>query len=345
MEDNYLVSIFIPVYNGEDYLNETIQSILHQTYSNIEILLVDDSSLDNSYQILKKFALKDSRIKVFKKENGQTVAKSFNFILPHIRGEFFYYASQDDLFSSDLIENMVKRQKETFADAVLPDLQYYFENKKDNKKSIGLNLDRSVILSGKQALIESLNWNIHGFALFKTSLTDNEFFPEDAFDSDEYMTRKMFLKSNKVVFSTGTFFYRQDNLKAITKTFSKKNFYALYTLEKLYHLLKENEIDRKYIYQTQFDFLRVYMKLASTSSFYNFSTEIDKTEIKLFLTSFKKKVFNSNFYSENLYYAIKNAKVKFIVFVLIFRIPLLFNIALHVYSMKNKSNFAKFKDF
>jgi hypothetical protein len=231
---------------------------------------------------------------------------------------------------------MVKRQKETLADAVLPDMQYYFDNKKDNKKSIGLNLDRSVILSGKQALIESLNWNIHGFALFKTSLTDNEFFPEDAFDSDEFVTRKMFLKSNKVVFSTGTFFYRQDNLKAITKTFSKKNFYALYTLEKLYHLLKENKIDKKYIYLTQFNFLRVYMKLTSAYSLYNFKTKKDKKDIKLFLTSFKKKKFNSDFYSENLYYAIKNAKVKFIVFILIFRIPLLFNITLHIYSKKNK---------
>lgn len=339
MVDNYLVSIFIPVYNGEEYLNDTLQSILHQTYSNIEILLVDDSSLDNSYQLLKEFALKDNRIKVFKKENGQTVAKSFNFILPHLKGEYFYYSSQDDIFSSDLIENMVKRQQETFADTVLPDMEYYFENKKENKKIIGLNSDRSVILSGKQALIESLNWNIHGFALFKTSLVSNEFFPEDAFDSDEFITRKMFLKSNKVVFCPGTFFYRQDNLKAITKTFSKKNFYVLNTFENLYNLLKENEIDEEYIYETQFNFLRVYMKLASIYSFYNFKTETDKTEIKLFLSSFKKTNFNKNFYAENLNYAIKNTKLKFILFLMIYRIPFLINIVLNIYSKKNKKQF------
>lgn len=339
MEDNYLVSIFIPVYNGEEYLNETIQSILNQTYSNIEILLVDDSSLDNSYQLLKEFALKDSRIKVFKKKNGQTVAKSFNFILPHLKGEYFYYSSQDDLFSADLIENMVKRQKETSADTVLPDMEYYFESKKENKKIIGFNLDRSVILSGEEALIESLNWNIHGFALFKTSLLVNEFFPEDAFDSDEFMTRKLFLKSNKVVFCSGTFFYRQDNLNAVTKTFSKKHFYALNTLEKLYHLLKENKIDKEHIYETQFNFMRVYMKLASIYSFYNFKTEKDKTEIKLFLSSFKKTNFNTNFYLENLNYAITNKKVKFILFLLIYRIPFLFRIVLFIYSKKIKSNF------
>ena len=66
----------------------------------------------------------------------------------------------------------------------------------------------------------------------------NEFFPEDAFDSDEFMTRKLFLKSNKVVFSSGTFFYRQDNLKAITKIFSEKNFYVLNTLKMIRERLR-----------------------------------------------------------------------------------------------------------
>jgi hypothetical protein len=107
----------------------------------------------------------------------------------------------------------------------------------------------------------------------------------------------------------------------------------------LYHLLKENKIDKKYVYETQFNFLRVYMKLASIYSFYNFKTETDKTEIKLFLSSFKKTNFNTNFYSENIIYAVKNAKVKFILFLMIFRIPLLFNIVLNLYSKKYKKQF------
>jgi len=339
MIDNYLVSVFIPVYNGEEYLNETLRSILCQTYSNLEILLVDDSSLDNSYEILKQFALKDPRIKVYKKENGGTVGKSFNFILPHLKGAYFFYSSQDDIFSIDLIEKMVSRQKETFADTVLPDMEFYFEHKKNNKKIIGLNLDRNIILSGKEALIESLNWNIHGFALFKTSLMDNEFFPEDAFDSDEFITRKMFLKSNKVVFCEGTFFYRQDNLDAITKTFSKKNFFVLNTFEKLYDLLKENNVDKKYIYETQFNFMRVYIKLASIYSLYDFKTETDKYEIKLYLSSFKNTVFNTNFYSENFNFAKKNRKVKFILFLIIFKNPRLFEVVKSIYSIKYKKQF------
>lgn len=341
MQHNYLVSIFIPVYNGEKYLNETLQSIVKQTYSNLEILLVDDSSTDNSLGILNNFALNDNRIKVFQKENGGIVPKSFNYIIPHLKGEFFYYSSQDDIFSIDLIEKMVNRQIETKADTVLPDMEFYFENKKNNKKIIGLNLDRNAVLSGRRALIESLNWNIHGFALFKTSLIENEFFPEDAFDSDEYVTRKMFLKSNEVVFSEGIFFYRQDNSEAITKTFSKKNFYVLNTFEKLYNLLKENKIEKQYVYITQFNFLRVYIKLASIYNFYQFKTKTDRREINLFLSSFKKSTFNTAFYLDNFFYSLRNMKMKFVLFLLIFKIPLFFYIVKCIYSKKYNRQFFK----
>lgn len=336
MRDDFLVSIFIPVYNGEKYLNETLLSILNQTYSNLEILLVDDSSNDSSYEILKEFAAKDCRIKIFKKENGGIVPKSFNFILPHLKGDFFYYSSQDDIFSLDLIKNMVSRQEETNADTVIPEMEFYFENKYNNAKIIGLNLDKNAVLKGKEALIQSLNWNIHGFALFRMSLIKNEFFPEDAFNSDEYITRKMFLKSNKVVFCDGTFFYRQDNSQAITKTFSKKNFYVLNTLKKSYNLLKQNEIEKQLIYETQFNFLRVYMRLASVYSFYNFEFRKDKNEIKYYLLFFKKTNFNTAFYFENFYFALKKRKVKFILFLLIYRVPLFFYIVKYIYIRKYK---------
>lgn len=82
MNKDLLISVFIPVYNGEKYLERTLQSIQQQTYANFEILLVDDSSTDGSLEILNQFAEKDARFKVFIKENGGIVAKSMNFILP-----------------------------------------------------------------------------------------------------------------------------------------------------------------------------------------------------------------------------------------------------------------------
>lgn len=309
MEKEVLVSIFVPVYNGEKYLSETLFSIQKQTYSNFEVLLVDDSSTDNSVSILKNFVEKDTRFKLFTKENGGMVPKSMNFVKPHIKGEFFFYASQDDLFSQDLIEKMLQRQKETNADTVLPDMEFYYEKRTNNRKIIGLNGKRDAVLTGKEALIESLEWNIHGFALFRSELLKNEFFPEDAFDSDEYVTRKMFLQSNKVAFSTGTFFYRQDNEKAITRQFSKKDFFRLNTFYKIYVLLNNN-LDKKYVLRSQQSLLKEYLRLKEKYKSAEFKTKEDKEEIRLFLNDFKKEHFTNSFFIKAFSKALFGMKLK-----------------------------------
>jgi glycosyltransferase involved in cell wall biosynthesis len=90
LNQNLLISIFVPVFNGEKYLVQTLKSIQEQTYTNLEILLVDDSSTDESLKILNQFAKEDSRFNVFVKENGGMVAKSMNFILPKISGDYFF---------------------------------------------------------------------------------------------------------------------------------------------------------------------------------------------------------------------------------------------------------------
>ena len=324
MINNFLVTVFVPVYNGEKYLEQTLNCIQQQTYTNIEVLLVDDSSTDGSLQILNQFTEKDARFKVFVKENGGIVAKSMNFIRPKINGDYFFYASQDDIFSLDIIEKMVQRQNETSADSVLPDMEYYFENQQNNKKIIGLNGDKTIELSGKEALISSLDWSIHGFALFKSSLLKAEFFPEDAFDSDEYVTRKLFLKSNKVVFSEGLFQYRQDNANAITKTFSKKNFFVLNTWWRLFEFLKENNLEDKVIYQNQLGLLRTYLHLYRIFEKYDFNTETDKAEVTAFLMNFKETRLTNPFFFYKFSYVLLKFKWKFIILIGVVKIPLLF---------------------
>lgn len=322
--NNFLVTVFVPVYNGEKYLEQTLICIQQQTYTNIEVLLVDDSSTDGSLQILNQFTEKDARFKVFVKENGGIVAKSMNFIMPKISGDYFFYTSQDDIFSLDIIEKMVQRQNETSADSVLPDMEYYFENQQNNKKIIGLNGDKTIELSGKEALIASLDWSIHGFALFKSSLLKAEFFPEDAFDSDEYVTRKLFFKSNKVVFSNGLFQYRQDNANAITKTFSKKNFFVLNTWWRLFEFLKENNLEDKVIYQNQLGLLRTYLHLYRIFEKYDFNSETDKAEVTAFLMNFKETRLTNPFFFYKFSYVLLKFKWKFIILIGVVKIPLLF---------------------
>lgn len=314
---NVLVSIFIPVFNGKKYLVDTLMSIKNQTYTNFEVLLVDDSSKDGSRNILDQFANDDSRFKVFVKENGGMVSISWNYIIPKIKGDFVFYSSQDDIFSMDLIEKMVVRQQETNADCILPDMEYYFENGQNNKKTIGFYGDRSAVVSGRNAFKASLNWEIHGFALIRSSLVIEEFFPEDAYDSDDFITRKLYLKSNLVVFCEGTFFYRQDNPQAITKTFSKKNFYSLHSALRLYQLLEDNNFDKNSIINVQFALLLKYLQLATSTLFYDFDTVEEKEGIKVFLNEFRQNHFTPIFFVPNRNYAIRKMKVRFIALVLV----------------------------
>lgn len=328
-----IITIFIPVYNGEKFLHKTLTSIQNQTYTNFEVLLVDDSSTDNSKSILNDFANSDSRFKIFTKQNGGSVACSWNFIMSKIKGDFVFYSSQDDIFSVDLLEKMVEKQIETDADTVVPDMEFYYENTPNNEQIIGLNGNRKITLNGKQACIESIHWNIHGFTLTRTSIVKQELFPEDAFDTDEFMTRKWFLKSNQVVFSEGIFYYRQDNSNAITKNFSKKNFYTLNTLNRLYWLLKENQFPKNYIVEIQYNILLKYIHLSATHLFFNFNSPSDKEEINQFLTDFRKKInYNLEHYTSLL-------NLKILLLLTICRFNLLYRLSTAFYVKKLSRNF------
>ena len=233
----------MPVYNGGRYLKESIESVLSQTFRDFELVCVDDSSTDDSYEILKAYSAFDSRVRVFQKPNGGIVPVSWNFVLPLLRGKSITYMSQDDLMSEDNLECMFKRQIETDADCVLPDMVWYYEGRMDNKVIVGVNGDRSKIITNREAVALSLQWQIHGFGLWKASIFKNRTFREDAFDSDELFIRESFLLCNKVAFCKGMFYYRRDNGQSITQTFDLKNYYSVLTRFRIYKLLERNGFD------------------------------------------------------------------------------------------------------
>lgn len=144
-KNNPLVSIIIPVYNGEKYLEEAIESALKQTYDNIEIIVVNDGSKDNTDKIAKKF---DKKIRYFKKENGG-VSSALNMAIREMKGEFFSWLSHDDLYLPNKIEKQIE----------------YFKKIKDNK----------TILYSDYLLINNLS-NIIG--LGKKNHTELESNPE-----------------------------------------------------------------------------------------------------------------------------------------------------------------------
>lgn len=99
-----LVSIIIPVYNGEAFLAKAIESALNQTYDNIEVIVVNDGSSDNTWKILDYYS---SRIKVFSKENGG-VSSALNLGLEQMEGDYFSWLSHDDVYLEDKVEKQVR---------------------------------------------------------------------------------------------------------------------------------------------------------------------------------------------------------------------------------------------
>ena len=101
-----LVSVVIPVYNVRDYLPRCLESVICQTYRNIEIIVIDDGSTDDSGQICDQFARKDSRIRVFHGENhGLSFAR--NKGITHSKGEYLLFSDSDDWMESNTVETLM----------------------------------------------------------------------------------------------------------------------------------------------------------------------------------------------------------------------------------------------
>ena len=115
---NPLVSVIIPVYNAAAYLRHCLDSVVDQTWKNLQILCVDDASEDNSLEILREYAQKDCRITAFSKEN-EHVSKARNFALAHVRGEYVLFLDSDDWLDPDTVETAVRTACEQDADVVM----------------------------------------------------------------------------------------------------------------------------------------------------------------------------------------------------------------------------------
>lgn len=107
-----LISVIVPCYNVEEYLPKCIESILNQTYRNLEILLVDDGSPDNCGRICDEYAAKDSRIRIIHKKNGG-LSDARNAALDVMTGEYVTFIDSDDYVSDDYVEYLYKIIKES----------------------------------------------------------------------------------------------------------------------------------------------------------------------------------------------------------------------------------------
>lgn len=208
------ISIFMPVYNGGNFLDHSISSVLNQDYQDWELLCVDDESIDGSAEKLDSYAQRDARIVVYHKPHGGNVPKSWNYILPKIAGDYVMYLSQDDMLGAGAMSKMVAKMTDD-VDAVLPQYRLFDYGSDTIRRENGID-DISESISGLEAFALSLKWHIHGFCLYRRSLFEGIHLDDSIYISDEWMTRKLLLSARKVAASDAVFL-RGNNPQAITK--------------------------------------------------------------------------------------------------------------------------------
>lgn len=150
---NNLVSIIVPVYNTEEYVERCVDSLVNQTYSNIEVLLIDDGSTDFSYEKCSSYADRFDSVHVFQKENGG-VSSARNYGLKRATGEYIFFVDSDDYLDIDCIRTLISVQKETNADIVVTNPIDVYE---DGREVPNNRLKELKILTKNEAVYSFLN--------------------------------------------------------------------------------------------------------------------------------------------------------------------------------------------
>lgn len=196
------ISIVVPIYKVEKYLNKCIDSILSQTFSDFELILVDDGSPDNCPEICDEYAKKDERIKVIHKENGG-LSDARNAGIKAASGEYIGLIDSDDYIASDMYEDLYRNACENDADISVCGAVVVAEN----QEAEFLKETKTVVMSNKEAL-EQMIYN-HLFEvnawnkLYKKDLFSDICYPVGMLYEDLATTYKLIDKSKTVVHSDG----------------------------------------------------------------------------------------------------------------------------------------------
>lgn len=187
------VSIIVPVYNTEKYLDKCIKSVLTQTHEDIELIIINDGSPGNCDEIVNSFS--DKRIKYFKNKN-QGIGKTRNFGIDNANGDFIVFLDSDDYLENNAIELLLSKAKNDKLDIVICDYFEEFENT-NNKSLVKLITFDDTTLQSNPSLINNINLGPSN-KLFSKKLFNNLRFPENIKYEDFALVLKLFDKANKI---------------------------------------------------------------------------------------------------------------------------------------------------
>lgn len=270
MNNNPLISVIIPVYNTEKYLEACLNSIVNQTYRNLEIILIDDGSTDNSPNICDKFAETDSRIKVIHKKN-EGVSKARNTGLLYATGDYFHFPDSDDYLEPDTYDYLLNLIDEHKCDAVAFEHFVTYPNNeithKMDKSFYGL-LDS---VNAQKRLVTGCQFCCN--KLYKKELIDGIKFREDIFRGEDTLFAAQVLKNAASVWfdSRPLYHYVQSEESACRGEFRPSQF----TVLMLYDAYKEIYTQE---YSPVWPYFLLYMQEVLISLYYDIYFDVNSKE-------------------------------------------------------------------
>lgn len=210
---NPLLSVIIPVYNTEKYLNLCMESIFNQTFRDYEILLIDDGSTDNSYTLCRELKARDKRVEVYKKKNGG-ISTARNLGLKHAKGKYVFFFDSDDFIEPNGFEKMIEGIKQNDADILVTGRILIFE---ENNIKTCRNLGKTVFTYKEKELGEAVyylsekgEFDVVWNKLYKTEvlLRNDLFFNETATTSEDlFFNAELFQNIDSIQLLDGAFYH------------------------------------------------------------------------------------------------------------------------------------------
>lgn len=238
---NELISVIIPVYNVEDYLKECLDSLLGQTYSQLEIILVDDGSQDRCPEICDAYAEQDTRIKVIHQPN-KGLSEARNVGMRAATGQYWSFIDSDDVVCADFIKSLYYACVEE--DAELAMCSFY-----TCRDQIPEYTNQWYCQSGyemSRALYQDATglFGVVCNKMFRRELFEGIEFPRDRIHEDEFVTYRLFWRAQKCAVSRNPFYFYRQRLNSITHSeFSRRDLDAARAYQEKIQFYSDNCVE------------------------------------------------------------------------------------------------------
>ena len=292
---NELISIIVPIYNVEKYLERCIKSLISQTYKNIEIVLVNDGSPDNSEDICLRFKRQDNRI-VYLKQKNAGLSAARNAGMKIAKGKYYMFVDSDDYVNVNFVKTLHDSLIENDADIAVCKYKVVYENSEIDinivekaQCKIFIGTDKYENFFNDLKTVTTVAWN----KLYKKELFNNITYPVGKLHEDEYTTYKLFDISKKIVYIDCEYYYYFFREGSITQNYNPKRCDVLDALNEKMLFFKDNHLI-KYYYLNLYDYYYqlIYNKNMLKKYYPDEKELINSIEIKI-LRNRNSLIFNS----------------------------------------------------